>query len=56
MFFYSLCLFLKKLSLILGLNELILSVDFKSEDRLFFFWPHIGQALLASATFAKWQV
>ena len=35
MSFSSLCIFWKKLSLILCLNELILFVDFRSEDRLF---------------------
>ena len=35
MSFSSLCIFWKKLSLILCLNELTLFVDFRSEDRLF---------------------
>ena len=34
-FYSSLCILWKKLSLILCLNELILFVDFRSEDRLF---------------------
>ena len=33
--FSSLCIFWKKLSFILCLNELILFVDFKSDGRLF---------------------
>ena len=49
MSFSSLCIFWKKLSLILCLNELIPFVDFKSADSL---RPHIGQALLASARYA----
>ena len=35
MLFSSLCIFWKKLSLILCLNEVTLFVDFKSDDRLF---------------------
>ena len=48
MLFSSLCIFWKKISLILCLNESIFFVDFKSDDRLFHifgpkydrhFWP-----------------
>ena len=55
--FSSLCVFRKKLSLILCLNELILVVDFKSDDKLFYiFLAPVGQAFLASVTLAKRRV
>ena len=54
MSFSSLCIFWKTLTLILCLNELILFLDFKSEDRLLsysIFLTPVGQAFLASVTF-----